>query len=83
MHFCVLSEPALIAILVLAPLQGMEVQVMDLSLDSEDEASARLPDRKHSRPSPGPCPDHRGGYWGIEGHDTYNIPEQGSAVASL
>ncbi|KAL6614752.1 hypothetical protein ACP70R_037022 [Stipagrostis hirtigluma subsp. patula] len=59
---------------------GMEVQVLDLSSDSEDEASARSPDRKRPAWEAGSDPD-RGG--GCRGRGAEGSPRQESAAWPL
>ncbi|KAF8675741.1 hypothetical protein HU200_047224 [Digitaria exilis] len=49
------------------PSLGMEVQVMDLSSDSEDEKSAHSPEHKRPAQQAGPGADHGGGGTGIGG----------------
>ncbi|TVU35578.1 hypothetical protein EJB05_17476, partial [Eragrostis curvula] len=62
---------------------GMEVQVMDLSSDSEDEATARSPDHKRPARQAVPGPEHEGGSSGTGGSGTDSLSEQGSAATSL
>ncbi|KAK3165047.1 hypothetical protein QOZ80_1AG0028280 [Eleusine coracana subsp. coracana] len=62
----------------------MEVQLVDLSSDSENEASARSPDHKHPAPPAGPGPDRGDGCSGTEVRSMDSLSEpQGSAATSL
>ncbi|CAO2165897.1 unnamed protein product [Urochloa humidicola] len=65
------------------PSLGMEVQVLDLSSDSEDEVSAHSP--KHKRPArqAGPAADREGGGTGIGGGAVDSLSRQEGAAKSL
>lgn len=57
--------------------------MVDLSSDSEDEASARSPDRKSPTPVAAQVSDRGDGSSGTEGRGTDNLSGQGSAATSL
>ncbi|KAJ1284734.1 hypothetical protein BS78_03G227600 [Paspalum vaginatum] len=64
------------------PSLGMEVQVMDLSSDSENEVPAHSPEHKRPARQPGPGPDRGGGGTGIVGGSTASDGPVGQAGAA-
>ncbi|PAN29230.1 hypothetical protein PAHAL_5G210400 [Panicum hallii] len=65
------------------PSLGMEVQVLDLSSDSEDEVSAHSPQHKRPARQAGPGADHGVGNTGIGGSGVDSLSRQEGAARLL